>query len=231
MAGGYHGFGAAGPMGPHYAAGVPGTPPGVVDQPQLPPNYDPRLGNVQAIPKRHYDTVLYGVGQTWNTQGEEIFTDGNRCGNRFLCSLKEKGKFSDKKEFHARSIGLTLDLEDPDLYELFHYQLLSFDKQETNKWRIWADQIGAGGGISGFDVNTGAFHLNWGAPLTENLLHLDEVEIFSVERTFKFVGEWMQLVGVADAQQPLALLNAAEDVKKLWRLTMIGTEIGDEANR
>jgi hypothetical protein len=117
------------------------------------------------------------------------------------------------------------------LYELFHYQLITYQYQEALKWRIWADQLAAGGGVYGYDVNNAAFHLNWGSPDTENLHHLDEPLIFSVERTFKMIGEWATLNNEVAANQPLNILNADETARKLYRIFMVGVEIGDEANR
>jgi hypothetical protein len=199
------------------------------ETPAVPPNYDPRVGATQILQKEHWDRVLYGIGQTFDAQGESFFDDVNRIKHKFLCSLKEIGRFSDKKEFHAYGIGLILEFGDPDLYELFHYNLMEYECEEATKFRCWASRLAAGGGVAGYDVNNGSFHLNWGAPLNSNLYWLSEPFIFSLDRTFSWLSTFSnEEVG---GFNPLTDLNAADQVRKNMTLIMVGRELGDVANR
>jgi hypothetical protein len=200
----------------------------MMETPATPPNADPRVGAVQILQKEHWDHVLYGVGQTFDADGEEFFADATRVGQEVLCSLKDTQKFSDKKEFHCYGVGITLSFGNPDNYELWHWNLIKWELDETIKFRAWADRFGAGGGLAGFDVNTGAHRLNWGDPSSSNLYWFSEAVIIFVDRTFKFISKF---TNKAVGYDPLALLNADEDGYKLFRLTMVGREYGDIANR
>lgn len=205
--------------------------PGVEQTPALPPNYDPRLGGVQALQKEHYDHVLYGIGQTFDPDGEEFFTNSDRCGQIFLCSLKEKGKFSDKKEFHAYGVALCLEFGNPDNYELFHWNLMVYQQDETKKMYLWADRLAAGGGTFGTDQNTGAFHLCWGVPDPMKIYWLAEPWVLSLDRTFLLKSQFMPESKTFGAFDPCALLNADSTHRKLMRLTLVGREFGDIVNR
>jgi len=233
---GYPGFGAAPAQlpTPQVAAPAPGAGPmpGIQQTPAVPPDWDPRLGAVQVLQKEIYDTILYGVGQSWSEHGEELFTVVDRINNEYLCSLKEVGRFSDKRTFRAYQIGLTLEFTNPDLYELFHYNLIKYGSQDATKFWVWADRLAAGGGVGGVtDQGTGNFHLNWGDPDPRAMYALTEPLDFSLDRTFVWKSSFMLLEGVLAAAQPRAVLNADEESRKLYRFIMVGKETGDVGNR
>jgi hypothetical protein len=183
--------------------------------------------------QEHYDTPFSGYGQLFDNQnGVELFNDATRCRSKDLCSLTEAGKLSDDREFHAYEFMLEMEFENPSLYDIYtHYVRIELWQQETLKNRIWANRIGAGGGVHGLDNNTSSHHLSNGFPASSNTYKSPIPWVFPPGRTWKLVMRFMQLTGATAGQQPLAIFNAdvggQEQTRKLVRMVLAGKEFSD----
>jgi len=206
----------------------------------MPADQPTRTGPTQILGLEHYDTPFYGYGQAWDNQnGVELFTDQVRCRNKDLCSLTEPGKLSDDKEFHSYAFAMQVEFLNPDLYEIFvYYSRIELWKQDSLKNRIWTSRIGSGGGVSGGDVNTGAYHLSNGWPVSNNIYRSAIPWIFPPGKTWKLIMRFMQLFNgttpAAAALQPTTIFNAdvgtEEQIRKLVRFLMWGIEFRDTTN-
>lgn len=224
------------------------TAPFIKRKTTVPPDQVQRFGPTQVLHMQHYDTPLAGVGQTLGAQ-EGLFTVPTRLGNDDLCSLKEAGRFSDWKQFIVYGIGwqmyfnqispipeLAPQATAEELYSLFvYYSRLHVFYQDAIKQVLWADQLPAGGGVTGFSVVTGSFHLTNGTPTASCFFKFKEPLVITPQKTFKLEMRWIDSItnvtGVPVPQEsPRLRFNAANRSSKLARLTLHGLEGRDISN-
>lgn len=212
----------------------------------VPPDQIQRFGPGQTLHMVHYDTPLFGRGQTLNSE-TRLFTNGTRAGDPNLCSLKEGGRFSDFKQFVVYAIGLQMFFNDTaapaagvptaeDLYSLaVYYSRIHIYQQDAEKQILWADQLPAGGGVYGFSNTAASFHLTNGVPSAHCKFFLKEPMIITPQKTFYFELRWNSAIvgGVpfsAAATTPLQAFNLNTTADKLMRVYMHGIEIRDITN-
>jgi len=202
------------------------------------PNQPIRTGASKKAILDHFDTPFDGFDQVWNMQkGVTLFNDENRCKDDMLCSLEQSGQFSNDSEFHAEQAALEIEFSDPALYEIFvHYCQVQLYKQRQIQAYVWASKIGAGGGIFGGDVNTGAFHLNNGYPASSNMYNFGIPWIFPPQKTWEVQMQFLQLAGTTsptDPRNPVMIFNAdvgtETPTRKLVRFFLRGTQWYDIA--
>lgn len=216
------------------------TSPQFKGQAFVPPDQIQRFGPGQVLHMVHYDTPLYGIGQTLGSE-THLFNSQARNGNDDLCSLNENGKFSDFKQFAVYAIGVQMAFSDPtappqgaptaeELFDLAtYYARLHIRYQDAEKQILWNDQLPAGGGVYGFSNTAGSFHLTNGVPSSSCKFYLKEPMIITPQKTFRLTLKW-QSSEVSVANQALNEFNLATNARKLLRVYIHGLEIRDITN-
>lgn len=219
--------------------------PFIQGQPFVPPDQIQRFGPGQTLHMIQYDTPLSGRGQVLGAE-TQLFNSPVRLGNPDLCSLQEAGKFSDFKQFAVYAIGLQMFFNDTaavpagaptaeQLYDLaVYYSRIHIYYQNAEKQILWADQLPAGGGVSGFTTTANTFHLTNGVASAHCKFYLKEPLIITPQKTFRLTMKWnSSLTGgtpFVAAGDPLTAFNSATGADKLLRVYLHGIEIRDTTN-
>ena len=217
------------------------TPNGYAVQPQpfVPPNMTQRVGPGEIIHQELYDHPLAGIGEVL-VNDEPVFSNPNRIGLPQFTNLQKAGELSNNKQFEIAGIycffkadqPTTLPNGAPSISRLF-YLLNSYSRvvlkiQNAEKTVIQTHRIGAGGGISGFDNNTGAIVKNFGEANSSNILVLGEGFIVPPLKTFALQLRWMQ--NLSGGFNPLDQFNSNTTAEKILRFGLVGWEIRDIIN-
>jgi hypothetical protein len=191
--------------------------------PALPENRQQRVGKTEVLDLVYYDTLLFGAGQKLKAENK-LFTDSERCNEHDLCNLKLQGHLTDNRQLAIYVCGLQLWSEtDPKFYDYatyfsrFHLQM-----DESNKQILWGDQIGAGGGVSGWDNNPGAFHLNNGNTNADNGFRFREPIIITPGLSFEIIHKMMSTF--EGSFDPRNAINGNTEDNRLMRFMMRGIE-------
>jgi hypothetical protein len=217
-----------GPVAPSLLNNIPAGP-GIIREPYVPVSQPQRFGPTQILHQIHFDTPVSAAGVTTLQNNERLFNNANRCSQEQLCSIREAGRFSDGKAVATHGLGFLCNFtQTPNLYELaVYFTYVYLEYQDSKKAIFWSDQMGAGGGVFGFDNNAAAFTLSNGNPNAGGFLSLSYPIIISLYRSFAFVWKWMSgLTGIVD---PLTTFNA-DTARKLVRFYMHSVEGRDPNN-
>lgn len=225
------------------------TPMRVVSTQVVPASQTPRLGDAKVIQNEWYDNLLYGYGQQLSAE-EGIFTNPERLGKPDLTNFSKAGELSNDKQFEICAIWCSTYFDDSEaevktpgapsasrLYELFaYYSRLILAQQDSQTTVLQSHRIPAGGGISGYDNNSGAFVKTQGDPNSQNLYRFDQSCRYLVPpgRTFSFILKWMsRLPGGSifpTSFNPLELFNSALSTEKRLSYGAVGIEVRDFVN-
>lgn len=215
----------------------------------VPASQTPRMGDVKVIQNEWYDYLLYGYGQTISEE-EGIFTNPERIGKPQLTNFSKAGELSNDKQFEICAIWMSAYFDDSEaaqktagapsasrLYELLaYYTRIILLQQDSHASVIQGHRLPAGGGISGFDNNAGAFIKNQGDASSGNLYRFDQSCRYLVPpgRTFSFILKWMsRLEGgtvFPNGFNPLERFNAALSTEKRLAFGAVGIEVRDFVN-
>jgi len=221
----------------------------VTSQSVIPASQTPRLGDAKVIQNEWYDYLLSGYGKTISEE-EGIFTNPERIGKPQLTNFNKAGELSNDKQFEICAIWSSFYFDDSEaavktagapsasrLYDLIaYYTRLILQQQDSYTTVLQGHRIPAGGGVSGFDVNSGAFVKNQGDANSQNLYRFDQSCRYLVPpgRTFAFILKWMsRLDGGAvfpTGFNPLQRFNDALSTEKRVCYGAVGIEVRDFVN-
>jgi len=202
---------------------------GVNAQEFVPPNQNQRLGETQVIDMEYYDTLLYGKGQT--LKSENVLFSGAHVNDENITNMRDNGIFSDDKQFMLYSLSfLIFNDSDPDFYDQFIYHSrVHYEYQDAFKQIIWLDHAPASGGVAGFDIGAGSFHLTNGVPYQGNAWQFATPMLITPQRSFRLKHKFM--TGRAGgAVDPLTYVNSDLTSDRTVRAYLRGLEGRDIIN-
>lgn len=215
----------------------------------VPASQTPRLGDAKVIQNEWYDYLIHGYGQII-AEEEGIFTNPERIGKPNLTNFNKAGELSNDKQFEICAIWSSFYFDDSEaevktpgspsasrLYELIaYYTRLIMQQQDSSTTVLQGHRVPAGGGVSGFDANSGAFVKNQGDANSQNLYRFDQSCRYLVPpgRTFSFILKWMsRLPGgtvFPTGFNPLERFNSALTTEKRCCYGAVGIEVRDFVN-